>query len=360
MMEILGRRARAVAAACALPVWAAVCLPAWAVPVPDIYAESVPLADQSTAATSAAFTEALRRVLVKATGRAAAGQDNSLLDRFGDPAAMVQQYRRDAAGSLWAQFDATLVRRGLAAADMPVWGDDRPLTVVWLAYDSGAGEREVLSSGAVDTATAVALRQEVQDAARSRGVPVVLPLRDSQELAAVAYADVWGDFTAPLTQASARYQADAVLIGRARLFPPGMPDVRWTLLVGGERMEWRGGIADGPQGLAERLSQRMAVSGAGGTVALLLAVDGIRTLDDYGAVLACLQGLYTVESLAVATVAGEAVTFSLRLRGDREQFARALAVRRVIVPVSADTASAQGDSPSIVGPVMNYRMAGPP
>ena len=247
MIQIIGGRAGPVLAALALLSWALVAGSAAAARVEDLYATSVPARDPSPEATRAAFAEALRRVLVKVTGRGATVQDATVMSHFGDPEAMVQQFRRDGAGNLWVQFDATAVRRGLDAAGLPAWGDNRPATVVWLAYDTGGGERDVLAGAGNDGPIAAAIRRDLLTAAAARGVPVVLPLRDSQDLAAVTYADLWGDFTGPVVQASARYQADAVLIGRARLFPAGMTDVRWTLLLDNER-----------HGMARRCRRRAA------------------------------------------------------------------------------------------------------
>ena len=46
----------------------------------------------------------------------------------------------------------------------------------------------------------------------ARGVPVMLPLRDTQEIAALTYADLWGESGEQVRRASARYQADAVTL----------------------------------------------------------------------------------------------------------------------------------------------------
>jgi hypothetical protein len=319
-----------------------------AAPVTGIYADSVPVADGSAASMRAAFSTALARVLVKATGRADAGRNAALLERFGDPTALVQQYRRDGTGNLWVQFDPAAVGRGLDAAGLPVWGDDRPVTVVWLAFDAGEGEREVLAAGGADGATAAALRRELLQAAQERAVPVVLPLRDSQDLAAVSYADVWGDFSEPVVRGSARYQADAVLIGRARLFPQGMPDVRWTLLAGGERAEWRGDVANGPQGLADRLAQRLTTAITAGPTRMRLVVSGVENFEDYGRVLAHLADLDVVESLAVARVDGQAVDFELGLRGGTDRLVDALALRRVLEPAI---------DPAVDAAALHYRLA---
>ncbi len=307
--------------------------PVCAAAVEELYAATAPLAGDSAEATAAAFTEALRRVLVKVTGRPGVAADASVLARFGDPAAMVQQFRRDGAGSLWVRFDPAAVRAGLDAAGLPVWGEDRPVTLVWLAYDNGDGERDVLSSGGNDTPAAATLRRGLQEAAEASAVPLLLPLRDSEELAAVSYADVWGEFTGPVQNASARYRADALLIGRARLFPAGMDDVRWTLLAGEERLEWRGGVADGPRGLAERLAQRLALPAGAESSEVRLAVSGIGTLDEYGLVLGFLRGLSMIESAGVDFVAGDTMVFGLRLRGTRGQLETALGLRAPIEPV---------------------------
>jgi hypothetical protein len=172
----------------------------------------------------------------------------------------------------------------------------------------------------------------------------------------VSFADVWGDFVEPVVKGSARYQADAVLIGRARLFPAGMPDVRWTLLAGGERAEWRGGIADGPQGLADRLAQRLASAATPEAGTTRLAVSGISTLDEYGLVLGYLKGLDVIESLDVAGIADESIDFDLRLRGDRERLVRALAVRRVVEPVADPSAGADIPGTASGEPVLRYRL----
>jgi len=353
----LNSGAKKAAAAAALWACFASSFPAHAVPVEDVYASSAPLTGDTDEALRNAFADALRGVLVKATGHLAAGRDSALLARFDDPSRLVQQYRRDPAGRLWAQFDPVAVRRGLEAAGVPVWSDDRPLTVVWLAFDAGGGERDVLGSGGADSPLVTGLRRELAEAADARGVPLVLPLRDSQDLAAVSYADVWGEFTEPVMKASTRYRADAVLIGRARLEPAGMPDVRWTLTVGGERSDWRGNVADGPAGLAEHLAQRLASApaAAGSAETVVLEVSGLANFDDYGLVLGYLTGLDVIESLEVARLRDDTVAFDLRLRGDSERLARALAVRRIIEPVEASDVAGAG---AAAAPSLRYRLGG--
>jgi len=308
--------------------------PASAARMADIYTAAVPMVGEGDEVRRAAFSDALARVLVKATGRADAAQDIRL---FSEPAAMVQQFRRESGSGLWVRFDSAAVRRTLESNGITVWGDDRPLTAVWLAFDMGNGERDVLASTPGEGASA-ALRRDLLESAQARAVPLVLPLRDSEEIAEVSFADVWGDFSSRVTQASRRYGADAVLIGRARAYPAGLTDVQWTLIVAGERLEWRGSVADGPAGLAERLARRLAVEGPAGAVAdtIRLVVSGVGNMQQYGAVLAYLSNLSVVEALSVAGVTDDRLILDVSVRVDREQLARALAVRRVLEPLDAD------------------------
>lgn len=331
---------------------------AYAARVEGLYAATVPVGDGSAESMKAAYAEALRRVLVKVTGRRDAGAQ--LAGRFGDPEPLVQQYRRDGSGALWAQFDPAAIRRGLDAAGEPVWGENRPTTLAWIAYDAGDGERDILGSEAAMRAPATgpvdALRRDLLDTAASRGVPLVLPMRDSQDLAAVTFADIWGEFGGPVLAASARYQSDAVLVGRARLVPAGMPDVRWTLHLGDERFEWRGGVADGPHGLADRLAARLASAGAAGQT-LLVAVTGVAGLDGYGQVSAYLRGLDLVEAIEVPYVKGDVVVYRLRVRGGAEQLARTFAIGRLLY---ADAPASLAIPPQGRPPDLTYRLGGGP
>ncbi len=347
MIHISGSQARIVLL---LLLLALVGLPAMAMAarVADLFAASVPASTASTTGNAAAFAVALRQVLVKASGRQAAAEP-AVIATFGDPGALVQQYRRDPAGNLWVQFDPAAIRRGLAAANLPAWAEDRPGTLVWLAYDNGAGDRDIVP-GSGGTGVAVALREQLLEAAAGRGVPLLLPLRDSQELEAPGAGDVWGEFTDVIRRASVRYQADVILVGRARLFAQGPADVRWTLLAGAQRADWRGGITDGPGGLAERLAADVAVAPAGqGSVRL--AVSGVQTFDQYGGLLTYLAGLGVVQSVAVADIRGEYLSFDLQLRSDTAELARQLATRRVLEP---DPAAGAGDG------LFHYRLAGQP
>jgi len=324
--------------------------PARAARVEGLYTAEAPLSGESAAALNDAFADALGQVLVKVTGRREIAQDQELLERIGNPRALVEQFRLDRPGRVRARFDRVALKHKLDQASQPIWGSDRPETLLWLAIDRGQGRREMLGppSGMFQSPTLSPdtqpgpmdpdfLRRRLLQVAAARGVPLLFPLLDSQDLAAVSIADIWGGFTEPVRTASQRYGADAVLIGRARLFDAGPPLVHWTLLLGSERFEWNGDMAEGPQGLADRLASTLATS-VTGTEQIKLSVSGIDTLSQYAAVATYLKAMAIIQSCAVHRVSTETVVFELTVRGDRNRLARTLALRHMLLPVAASSA----------------------
>jgi hypothetical protein len=180
------------------------------------------------------------------------------------------------------------------------------------------------------------------DAAAARGLPLVLPLVDAEDLQLVNFADLWGDFTDPVLEASRRYRADAVLIGRARGSDPETAQVRWSLLIGDERIDWNGSVASGPDEAAELLAARLA-AGPGTARAMLVAVDGIDSLASYGNVTQYLSALSNVDACEVVEVSGDRVLYNLRVRGDADQLMRVIALRRLLQPVDPVPGGAAAD-----------------
>src|SRR5690606_29456071 len=131
--------------------------------------------------------------------------------------------------SVFVEFYSNRIEQELAALGRRVWGPERPLTLLWIAIDNGDGERVLLSSDGVGiggladtvdligvspemTALADDIRAQIQAIADERGLPIAFPLLDLADLTSVMPADIWGGFDEPVTQASERYGADAILI----------------------------------------------------------------------------------------------------------------------------------------------------
>jgi hypothetical protein len=305
---------------------------------PDLYSAQVTVPGADLAGV---FKAALAAVVVRVSGSRAAASPAALAS-FGDPAILVQQYRATEPGTWQVGFDPVALRARFDAAGIAVWGDERPATLVWLAVDQGRGQREILAAAAgtdggvapvgSTTDTLSGSREILEQVAAERGLPVLLPLMDSADLQSIRFPDLWGDFSERVLDASARYRADAVLIGRARTPNPATAQVRWTLLFGGERFNWSGPLSAGPDRAADLFAERLATP-AGSLQALSVAVQNVNSLDAYGQVYRYMSQLDPVERFEVTAVNGERVLFKLQLRGDADQLLRIIALRRLLQPV---------------------------
>ncbi len=325
-------------------VWSTVLFSATATAarVTDLYAASGVLPAESESPLADAFNEALGKVLVKVTGRRDAAAPDYLVTLFPDPAQLVQQYRREDRETIWARFDRNAIKRVLDGAGQPVWGADRPVILVWLALDAGRGRRSILraesAADALPIRTDEALTFDMEqldearivivEAAEARGMPVLLPLVDAEDLSRLSFAELWGDFGDPVMAASARYGADAVLIGRAR-----GQRVRWTLLQGDERIDWQGSLADGPNATADWLGGRLATY-ADSAGKIRLSVAGVNSLEDYGVLTSYLNSIAVVESFEVSRVNGDHIEFEVTVRGDSDRLMRAMRGSRILQPIT--------------------------
>ena len=297
-----------------------------AAPVPDLYAAQVATAGLSGAPLDEAFARALDEVLVKVTGRRYPGGDPAGRQALGPAGPLVRQYQPMPGGQVRVSFDPVALRRRLDAANLPVWADDRPRTLVLLP-DVGADPAHMAAQTVLSTAAV-------------RGVPVVLAADTAAPSAAT------GDpLLDPVATASA-VGADLLLVGRS-VPTAGQSAVRWTLAQGVDRAEWQGDLADGVHGLADRLAARYATASAAGHQ-LRLSVEGIDSFDSYGRLQSYLRGVGLIQSAELEQVTGSTLVFGLAVRGDATQLGDAFALQRVLEPVTSSSASADGSSGTLV------------
>ena len=310
------------------------CLPATAGVVEELYDAEV---DWDGENRRAAFSAALGEVIVRVTGDRGSLREPGVAELMAKPDGYVQQFRPgDTGDTLWVSFDGQAVTKALRAIGQPVWGEERPSTLLWLAVDQGSGRRGVLGANADrDDAVMAALRTRVEDTARARGLPVVLPLMDAEDRSALSFADLWGGFDEAITGASARYATDAVLAGRVSLSEPDRG--RWTLYSGGEPMRWVGDTADGIHRAADHYAGIFAVSGAGSaTRGMVVRIHDVRDVAGYARVLSHLESLTAIRDVAVDRMEDDRLTLRLSMNGSPASLDQALALGSVLRPVGDD------------------------
>jgi hypothetical protein len=320
-------------------------LPAHAVEVPSLYSAEVPLDEESENPRNDAYRSALIAVLARVSGSELSANEEAIDEMFPVPSAYVTQFRPGEDDTLWVSFDDEAIKRVLRASGQTVWGSDRPLTLVWLAVDWGQGEREVIAADDPDRTTQEArsidrnrlLRERVLEIADRRGLPVLFPLLDTTDLQSVTFSDIWGGFDDRIVDASRRYGANSILIGRVR--PSSSQLSRWTYVFGDESRAWTGPPESVVAEVADVLAAEFGVGGDVPVERVALNVSGVQTVNAYGSVQKTLSQISLVESFRVAEVAGDVVSYQIDIRGGADRLRRALRFAGLLEQNGSDDSS---------------------
>ncbi len=304
--------------------------PATAVEVTSLYTAQVPLDEEQDDPRAAAYRAALELVLLRVSGADLVADPEMVELLFPDPSAYIVQFRPGEEDSLSVTFDGEAIESLLRQYGQNVWGGDRPLTLIWLAVDWGRGKREILGADDPERTESAArsidrnrlLRQRLLDIAERRGLPVLFPLLDTEELQSVSFSDIWGGFDEAVLEASKRYDVDSVLIGRVR--PDNVRQNRWRYYFSGEQRNWIGEPELAVSQVADVLAAEFAISGSERLEVVDLIVDGIDSVNAYGAVHAILADVRVIENFAVAEVEGDRIRYRVDVHGGAERLRRAL------------------------------------
>jgi hypothetical protein len=311
-------------------------MPLHAVQVDHLYEASVPVADQNPSSRGAALSEILKKVVTKVSGQSVL--PSSLISQAGSIEHMVEQFGYDSRQEngvrqlqLWAKLSPDSVKRLIRDAQLPVWPEERPATLVWIGIEDTAG-REVLAEGSANEAMSL-----IKQVAGERGLPIVLPIMDLQE-SSVINPDVLATMQAEaISLASEKYGTDYVLTGYLQRTDAGLWRGRWKLAGESERVVTTapGPLDDiihaGIDPLATRIATQFAsYSYVDGEQYIDLAIDDINGAEDYARSLNYLQSLSVVSNVDVIGVEKQRVNFRLHTRADFASVLQVIGLGRVL------------------------------
>ncbi|KPJ89464.1 MAG: hypothetical protein AMJ53_15710 [Gammaproteobacteria bacterium SG8_11] len=327
--------------------------------VDRLYEAEVLVQSQSRSERDQAMSRALAQVFQKVSGRADASALPGIADAISKADRYLQQYlyrglqetqypipqANPSSQIAWFRFDEQAVNSVLRDNGLAVWGRTRPATLVWLGVEEN-GSRYMLGSDSAEE-----LRDILEYEAQRQGMALVLPLLDLQDQRTLSFADLWGDFQDSIMNASNRYQAEAVLVGRVSLTSSDVWQARWTLYESGRSYSWQSqgtyadealssGIAGTVGKLAERYAQAYSEDNPG---VVLLAINGVTSLKDYAKVSSYLNSLELVKDIQPSVISNNSAQFRLNIRGNAEGLAQTIKLGNVL----------QQEHIAIESPVMN-------
>jgi len=310
--------------------------PATAVIVEDLYTVEVPVDDRTTSLRLQAFREAFKRVVVKVSG-----SDDALLSpTFARPiersSRYVKQFSYITRESQDAQelssellflkmdFDKQLIESLLRDNNFAIWGRERPGSLLVISYDVNETIKLVSDDSTpemVDMLDATANRQ---------GLPVLFPLMDLEDISLVRIGDVISRHFEKIEIMSTRYAPDALVVGQII----GRSDTGWKgdweARFDDQIFKWQY-RASSEELVVEQLIKHLArilalefalESHQTSDQDLLMSVSAMLGINHLIAVQQYLQSLNVVESVRVALVQQEVVTFRIKLRNDVEDLQR--------------------------------------
>ncbi len=325
---------------------------AQAIKVPGLYEVEIAVADQSEVVRNEGLQIAFRMVLIKLTGDRQAPARRALLPLMDRAQNYLQQYRyrevpidQEMNSSnktpavetrLWVKFDEENLNRALRDLSVPVWGRERPSTLIWLAIGDAEGRRLVGLEEAPEYI------QTIEGRASQRGITMIYPLLDLSDSGALRTSDVWGGFQQPIIDASARYHADAILTATVESPVTGIWEAQWTAYIDNQLASWTSEsdlleavLDEGIDNLVDILaSQFVRPPEYAGVNRISLSVADVFSVDQYARVLKYLSSLNSVSDVEVTQVDEGIVTFMLQAHGGELAVTQAIALGRILASIS--------------------------
>jgi uncharacterized protein len=316
----------------------------------DIYQAAIPFDEATPNSRDKARLDGMEQVIIRATGMKEAAKNDVIQQALAQSDHYLSQVSTEQVADkaiLKMQFNAEQIKQLLVEAKLPYWPPSRKNMLVWIIQDDGSQRSILWENGASDLVT------QFKTLSEQRGLPVTIPVGDIDDVTAINSTDLWGEFPQPISQASLRYAADAVLI--VRIEPK---TIHWTLfdqkadaLVTSMKEPIRGTLATDlsmdklvdditTESAKQQSIQRIENS----TLVVTLVVNNINGAVDLFQLEQMLHQLTTVAELDVVEVQGESATYRTHILASKSDFERELLSTGMLVEKGTTTPDLPSDN----------------
>ena len=189
---------------------------------PNLFVVDVKVEDQTTSVEQAATRTSLLEVISRLTGLESVPRTAEIKKALDQAESFVSEYMytqvlnyesETSAESkplsvLRIVFQPDQIESLLGLAKLPRWPSPRDACIVWALLEDD-GRRESIVPGET-----YRLAELLASNGLARGLPLIFPVMDLEDQLTVNHGLIWGRFGKELLQASERYNAKCVLIGR--------------------------------------------------------------------------------------------------------------------------------------------------
>ena len=237
---------------------------------------------------------------------------------------------------LRVRFDPDALDEALRYTGFVVWGKERPLLLVWLAVLDVSPGRFVSAGDMSDRFVPM-----LTVSAARRALPIILPLLDLEDAAALTIGDIGSGDHARILAASQRYRSQGVLVGMLSMQGLDLWEADWQLLLNTQSAQWssEGSLAEmvideGINQAADQLAQRFAQYGIDyQETGVHVTVQGVTSAAHYAAAKQYLDSLDAIKSVAVTRVDPGQVTFRVVARGGFDAVEQTIGLGSTLQPM---------------------------
>lgn len=292
----------------------------------DLYHTEVQLTGAEKA-ESIAKQDGLVNVLIKVSGKTDIAQNEVIKkaltqsDRYVTQMSFVEY--DDTPRAMKLGYNSKMVLSLLTQAEQSIWETPRKSVLVWVVNEYNY-QRSIIWEQSNNS-----LITRIKDAANERGLPVMFPVGDFDDVTSIEIPDLWGNFKKPIADASERYNPQAILVVKVR----GNSST-WTLfdttpqyLVTASKKPIEGRVSGSVQlaDMVNEVSDYFAKTytknlGAVASDSETVSIQGIHTTRAFFSIEKQLKQMNSVASVQVNTIQGDKVTYTLSLLGDYQQF----------------------------------------
>ena len=334
-----------------------VSLPAKAVTVEDLFTVELPVADQTTGLRLESFSQAFRQVVVKVSGSDDALRSPALERPIESSARYVKQFRYISRSLpeddefdaerliLRIDFDQQLVESLLRENNFPVWGRERPSSLLVISYDVNENIKLVTQDSTPN------LIEALDRAASIHAVPVLFPLMDLEDIGLVNIGDIVSREYGKIQTMAARYAPDALLVGQilGRSGQGWQGD--WEVRFADQIFKWKfkaSSKKEVTEQVIRHLAKILALEYAledhrRVEQTLLLSVSALEGIDNLIKVQKYLKSLNVVDSVHVAMINKDVITYRLKLRNNPEDLQRLIDFGEVLEQEDFPQLSTEGE-----------------
>ncbi len=322
----------------------------FAVKVSSLYSATIPVSTQSPEERSQVAPLAMIRVLTKVTGNNPLTSNPSLKSNLNNASTLIDEFSyttntdNNKPYLLSITFRQKDIDEWLRNANLPIWNQDRPLIIAWVAWDAPKQSTDIISDDSPNE-WSTGLKQ----GAKEHGLRLLLPLMDAKDIQSTSIDDITSLSAAHLQAPSTRYATNALLVGHVTENSKGFV-TEWKLALDGTEWNWHltaktinDVIPLLMDNIAHTLSSRFAVATSNAApVDVTLKVTNIVNENDFRPLTSYLYTLPSVDDVAIVEInKTHEVTLKISIKSTPESFFQSLTfAKKLIMLPSSDPSMA--------------------